>query len=214
MMQRSTSARVNVASIRLPGMKVRRVRPEHPRLMTLKEWGELPDDVFGELVDGVLEEEEVTTRIHDAIAGYLFAFFWPWARLRGGVVFVPDAKYGVAPRRGRKPDLSVFFHAKAVRGSERVTTTPPDIAIEIITPTPRDQRRDRVDKRREYARFGIRWYWLVDPSLRTVEILELDSKRRYKFVADGSSGKLRVPGCRGLMLNLDELWSEPGRLAR
>lgn len=181
--------------------------------MTIKEWGNLPDEVHGELVDGVLEEEEVTTRFHDALGGYLFAFFWAWVRPRGGAVFVPDAKYGVSARRGRKPDVSVFFRAKDVKGAERVTLVPPDIAIEVITPTPRDQRRDRVDKRREYARFGIRWYWLIDASIRAVEILELGPKG-YIHIADGETGKLRVPGCRGLVLDLDELWSEGDRLAK
>ena len=43
---------------KLTSMKARRIRHDPPRIMTLKEWNELPDDVPGELVDGVLEEDE------------------------------------------------------------------------------------------------------------------------------------------------------------
>lgn len=190
---------------RLLLVRARRLhRTNHP--MTLKEWGDLPDDVPGELLDGRLEDEELTTPSHDALAGYLFAFFYAWADPRGGLVFVPDRKYAVTTRRGRKPDVSVFFPGRQFKWSERVTTTPPDIAIEVITATLRDTRRDRVDKAREYAKFGVRWYWLVDPAVRTIEILRLGRDRKYVLAAAGTDGRLPVPGCRGLVLNLDELW--------
>ena len=107
--------------------------------MTLKEWGELPDEVPGELVDGVLEEDEVTTEAHDALAGFLYAFFFNWVFPKGGIAFMEPRKYAVSRSRGRKPDVSVFLPGRqGLTGSARVTTIPPDIAIEVITPTPRD----------------------------------------------------------------------------
>src|SRR5438067_525282 len=132
-------------------MKARRLGRHH--MMTLAEWGALPDEVSGELVDGRLEEEEVTTPGHDVLSSYLLAFFFAWVDPRGGLVFVPDRKYAVSSRRGRKPDVSVFLAARQFKWSDRVTATPPDIAIEVVSPSPRDARRDRVDKAREYARF-------------------------------------------------------------
>jgi Uma2 family endonuclease len=187
-------------------VKAKRLNAHHG--MTLKEWGELPDDVYAELVDGVLVDDEMTTEQHDGLMSYLGFFFSKWVLPAGGKVFF-ERKFGVSRTRGRKPDVSAFLPGTAgVTGSARVTMAPADIAIEIVTATPRDIRRDRVEKRRDYAHFGIRWYWIVDPSLQTVEILGLGANGRYEHVADGSTGKLRVPGCRGRVLDLDELWRQ------
>jgi hypothetical protein len=62
-----------------------------------------------------------------------------------------------------------FTDSRWPDGRASVTQIPPDVAVEIVTATP----RDRVAKHDEYAAFGVRCYWLVDPELRTVEVFEL-----------------------------------------
>lgn len=189
-----------------------RARHAKTRGMTLKEWADLPDDVPGELVDGVLVEEEMPDLPHEMVVYFLLRLFG-WVDDRGGIVIPSEYKYGVAPKRGRKPDLSVYLPGTPTpRARDRFGTSPPDIAVEVITPRPRDARRDRVEKTAEYARFGIRWYWLVDPAVRSVEILELGARRRYTVVASVSSGVIAVPGCKGLKLDVDKLWAHVGRV--
>jgi Uma2 family endonuclease len=77
--------------------------------MTLDEWGDLPEDVEGEVVDGVLVEEEMTNCIHEAVVSFLNAVLRGWVRPLGGLVGGSEAKFAVTDRRGRKPDLSVYL---------------------------------------------------------------------------------------------------------
>jgi Uma2 family endonuclease len=178
--------------------------------MTLAEWAELAEDVPGELVDGRLVEEEVPDYAHEVIVAWLIHVLVVWAERTGAIVAGSEAKFALGEGRGRKPDVTVFL---AGRRPPRwgVVSVPPDIAVEVISRSPRDQRRDRIEKAAEYAAFGIAWYWLVDPDARTLEILELD-RGSYQPRLGAQSGAVDVPGCPGLSLKMDELWAKLERL--
>ncbi len=186
------------------------LRVEVPsRKLTLREWGQLDEDMEGELVEGVLEEEEVASYIHETVVAWFLVALSLWAKRRGGKVYGSEAKLAVGPRQGRKPDVSVYAKGALPSGRDNVARVAPYIVIEVLTPTPRDERRDRVEKVRDYARSGARYYWLADPSFRTLEILERNRRGRYELVLSRSGGRGEgIPGCPGLKLDLDELWRE------
>jgi Uma2 family endonuclease len=176
-----------------------------PRV-TLEEWVTLPEDVPGEFVDGRLVEEELPDCLHEVLAAWIARILGNWAEQAGAIVGASEAKFALSSTRGRKADLTVYFSGRRppARGA---ITMPPDIAVEIVSPTPRDQRRDRVEKMEEYARFGVRYYWLVDPERRLLEIHEQGADLRYSPRVQAGSGSLRdVPGCPGLTLDLDAMW--------
>jgi Uma2 family endonuclease len=173
--------------------------------MTLEEWAALDEDVEGELVDGVLVEDEVTTYAHDFTVMWIGHALLAWAGRKAWVA-ASEVKFGVGPRTGRKPDATVYLAGRKPP-AEGLVRTPPDIAVEIVSGDRRDQHRDRVTKYAEYARFGIRWYWLIDPQLRLFEIHEL-LDGRYVRVAAATDGPIDpVPGCPGLVLDVPDLWS-------
>lgn len=176
--------------------------------MTVEEWGDLDEDIEGELVDGVLEEEEMATFLHELVVMWLARILGAWARRRRAYVAGSEAKIAVGSRRGRKPDLSMYLRGKAPALADSLVRIPPHLVVEVISPRPRDARRDRVEKISDYARAGIRYYWILDPQLRTLEILERAASGQYRVAVARSRGKLRIPGCPGLVLNLDDLWAE------
>lgn len=188
------------------------LQPSAGTEISLEEWAALPEDEPGEVVAGRLEEEEVPDLVHEVLVAALCHLLRVWLRPRGGIVAGSETKLAAGKRQGRKPDVVVWLPGRRPpsRGLIRV---PPDIAMEIVSPTPRDARRDRVEKVDDYAAFAIRWYWIVDPELRSLEILELGSDGRYVHALGATSGVVDpVPGCEGLILDLDGLWAEVDQL--
>lgn len=174
--------------------------------MTLDEWAAMPEDEPGELLEGYLVEEEEVGALHETIVAFLAYTLRAWLGRRGRVMS-SDARFAVGERSGRKPDLSVYL-TRVKLPAHAVIRTPPDIAIEIISPRPKDRRRDRFEKLTEYAAFGVRYYWLVDPEARTLEVLRLNDDDTYTIALSASEGQAMVPGCEGLELDLDALWAE------
>jgi Uma2 family endonuclease len=179
------------------------------REITLEAWAGLDEEDRRELVDGILVEEEMPTTVHELIVAWVIEVLRVWARSRGGLVLGSGVKLAVAPGRGRMPDAMVYLRGKRRPPVQGLVDVPPSVAIEVVTATPRDERRDRVEKLREYAAFGIQWYWLVDPEMRTFEVLELGNDGRYVHAVAVSEGVVEnVPGCEGLLVDVDGLWAE------
>jgi len=152
-------------------------------------------------------------RRRGGVISFLNAVLRAWLRPRGGFVLGSGTKLGVLPTRGRIPDLCAFF-AKRKPPAFGASRIPPDIIVEVITPTPRDRRRDRITKVDEYARFGVRFHWIVDPETRTLEIFELGADGRYVRALGASEGSVGAPGCDDLTIDLDAMWSEVDELLR
>lgn len=184
-----------------------------PIAMSIDEWAAMPEDEPGELVDGYLQEEEMPGLLHEIVVTWLVRVLGTWVAPRGGIVFGSNAKFAISPSSGRKPDLTMYLPAHPSLPRYGAVRVPPDVAVEIITPTPRDVRRDRVEKLDDYAAFGVRYYWIVDPEQQTFEIFELGGDGRYVRALGATEGTITtVPGCAGLTLALDELWREAEKL--
>jgi len=85
----------------------------------------------------------------------------------------------------------------------------PDVAIEVITSTPRGggwgggkiirrDRRERATPRKSRRQLVL----LVYPALETLDILEL-AKPSITSMPSTDDGQIKPPGCRGHVLDLD-----------
>ncbi|WP_437592330.1 Uma2 family endonuclease [Sorangium sp. So ce1000] len=175
--------------------------------MTIDEWAKL--DGPGELVDGLLVEEEATTPLHDAVVDWFLDVLRAWASPRGAVVFGPGHKLVVSKLGGRKPDICVYTAGELPEADANLSSRPPALVIEVVSPQEVDEWTDFEIKDREYARLGVRRYWLVEPTQRFLVCLELGPGERYTmFVSGRDQVKIRVTGLDGLALDLSDLWAK------
>jgi Uma2 family endonuclease len=180
--------------------------------MTVDDWALLPEDVQGELVDGSLQEGELPSLVHECIVRWLLLLLSPYFESRGGQVFGSGVKLAIQRNRGRMADVVCFGPGKRPEPRGAVSV-PPDIVIEVVSPSPEDERRDRIEKPDDYGAFGVTFYWLVDPEFRSFEVWQLDASGRYTRVCAATSGKVEdVPGCKGLVVDIDAMWARVDRL--
>jgi Uma2 family endonuclease len=115
----------------------------------------LDEDDSRELVDGRLDDEEEPSAIHEAVVRWVLVLLDAYVRPRGGLVFGSGIKLAVRARSGRLPDVVCYGRGRRpeARGVVRV---PPDIVVEVVSSSPRDERRDRIEKPDDYGAFGVR----------------------------------------------------------
>jgi Uma2 family endonuclease len=141
---------------------------------------------FVELVDGCLEFLPLPTPYHQLIAQFLarrLEAIVP-SRYPGRVLQAP-CPVRLWPARMREPDV-FYVRPEQIPDLKR----PPDgaeLAVEIVSEGAANRQRDLVDKRADYARAGVREYWIVDPEAETIIVLAL-GKKRYRVHGEFKSG--------------------------
>jgi Uma2 family endonuclease len=104
----------------------------------------------------------------------------------------------------RRPDLLYFSKTRLYLIGEMAMEGPPDLCIEVISPS--SATIDRKEKFKQYAKAGVKYYWIVDPKLRTLEGYKLVGGK-YRSSGNGrNSDVLSLPPFADLEIPLKELW--------
>jgi Uma2 family endonuclease len=112
---------------------------------------------------------------------------------------------------GAEPDIMV----PDIAGWRR-TTLPelPDAAFLVVAPdwvceviSPSTERIDRADKVPVYAREGVAHVWLLDPDVRTLEVLRLDGETYRVIETFRDDAACRVEPFEAVEIQLATLWA-------
>ena len=100
--------------------------------------------------------------------------------------------------KNRYPDLTIIREEHIQQLSKRNTIllslSPPLLVIEVVSPGEIQRDRDYIAKRIQYQDCGIPEYWIVDPQIQRILVLELTGDT-YKQVGDFVNNEwIKSPG--------------------
>jgi Uma2 family endonuclease len=161
----------------------------------------------GDLIDGVIYVASPENTDAAELFRWLFSLMGIYVRkMKLGRVFGSRVACRLDDENAPEPDI-LFVSAKH---RERITRGgvkgPPDLAIEIVSPE--SLERDYVKKRRQYQRFAIPEYWIIDEHERKVTLLRLDRNGKYREIAP-RKGVLHSQVLQGFRLDPNWLWQDP-----
>jgi Uma2 family endonuclease len=105
------------------------------------------------------------------------------------------------------PDLGGWRRERLPHvGSEAFITITPDWICEVLSPS--TERLDRARKLPIYAREGVRFAWLVNPLLRTLEVLQLEGARWLTLGVHEDDARVRAVPFDAIELELGVLWAD------
>lgn len=144
----------------------------HERLLTYEDYRKTPPGSRFELVEGVLRRMDAPTTVHQDVLRRLERLLFDQLQATGrGRVYRAPVDVVLSNHDVVQPDL-LFVTAIRLGTITRANVLgAPDLVVEVLSPS--TTQWDRQTKRRVYAKFGTREYWLVDTEAQTVEVTSL-----------------------------------------
>jgi Uma2 family endonuclease len=192
-----------------------------PRRATIREWLAIPEEERAELIDGAIIYQAMPGPEHGLAQGKMFALVdTPFGRRvggggrPGGWWFSLEVDMELAGL-GCRPDLLGFRrskHARLPQPDERgVVTVVPDWICEVLSPS--TAYLDQGKKRRAYHHAGVEHYWLVDPTNRTLTVLERAERDYLILLVAGRDEVVRAAPFDAIEIPVGEIFGddeEPG----
>lgn len=170
------------------------------------------DDERAELIDGeAIMMAPAPATAHQLISGELFGQLHSY--LKGKKCKVISAPFDVRlfEQDGDSPedidtvvdpDISIVCDPSKL--DEHGCKGAPDMVVEILSPSTR--RHDRLTKYNLYQRAGVREYWIVDPTDKSVQVFTLEDGR-YAAKDFGAVGdKVKVNILEDCVIDLSEVF--------
>jgi Uma2 family endonuclease len=165
----------------------------------------LPEDRRYEIIDGDLFMTPAPTPYHQLVSANLHSALRDVVlEHRLGRVLYAPCDVVLSPTDIVQPDILFVAAARLSIIGEKYISAAPDLVVEILSPSTAE--RDQDLKRKLYARFGVREFWIADPEKKTVEVFvdTAEGFRRESLFGIGET--LRSPLLPGLEIPLAEVF--------
>ena len=185
--------------------------PQASFKLGLEDYELFPDDgQRHELIDGEhvvtaapnTRHQRIVLRLGSALNGYA-------EPRRLALVLIAPTDVILSPHDVVQPDILLVLIDRLDIVGRRVEG-PPDLAIEVLSPSSR--RTDEVLKRHSYEHWGVGELWIVDPDVERVRVYRLEGERRFGRAHELSAEhgeSLETPLLPGFSMALTELFTDP-----
>ena len=173
---------------------------------TYEDYLKIPDDKGRyELVNGELLMTPSPIPNHQRISGKLEFVVRKFVTENNlGEVFYAPCDVYLDDENVVQPDILFISKERLDIIGDKNIQSAPNIVIEIISEN--SVYRDMVQKKRLYARFGVKEYWIVIPEEKEVEVYILKGEAYQLYKTYTKVDILESPSLKGLKIGLKEIF--------
>lgn len=149
-----------------------------------------PDDIRAELINGQIYNMSAPSRIHQEFLMFLSKTIANYIDSKNGPCRIYPAPFAVklfsdCNHTIVEPDISVICDPNKL--TDKGCSGAPDWIIEIVSPS--TSSHDYIRKLNLYANAGVKEYWIVDPTKKSIYVYHLEET---KFAADAYTFQNRI----------------------
>jgi Uma2 family endonuclease len=133
----------------------------------------IPEDgKLREIIDGELFVSTQPQTDHQVTCLNVSFALKSWNDPSGLGVVIPSPGVIFSPEDAVAPDVTWISHSRLAGQQDRAghLRVAPELVVEVVSPGPDNERRDRTAKLALYGRRGVSEYWMLDWRQRQVEV--------------------------------------------
>lgn len=160
-----------------------------------------------EIYDGEVFVVPSPLPLHQIVADNIARVLHEYSNVQGGLAITAPLDIVFSEHNVLQPDIVFFSRGRRqLVKLDEVIRHAPDLVVEVLSPS--TESTDRGRKLQTFARFGVREYWIVDPTARTLEVLSLRG-RSYKLHSKVTAGETAVSeNLPGLEVAIDTVMAQ------
>ena len=146
-------------------------------------------DRFLELVDGEIVELAASSTVPSIITAEITRFIGNHvSQYDLGYITSAEGGYVLSPKNVLAPDVGFISKGRIEKLPDRFFPGPPDLAVEVVSPT--DRKQDVHRKALRYIKYGVRLVWAVYPEYKTVHVYSATEDGKAITYEVGIDGEL------------------------
>ncbi len=166
--------------------------------------GEDPPGVHLELVNGEVAASPSPTPKHSHVVVNLIIILGQYIQARDLGELHHDVDTILDGFNVRRPDILFYSTMRTHLIGKKAMEGPPDLAIEVVSPSSGDIDRD--DKFVQYRDAGVEYYWIIDPALKTIDAWKLENGAYVSIGHAQGAEAIKLAPFLDLEIPLVRLW--------